>query len=242
MTLDTSTVTIPLEAGASTLAYRTQPVGRVSAAYVIVLAEIWGVNTNIRTLCKRLAQAGFCALAPDLYRGAAAPVESDPAGAIAQSFLDFDDPRGIRDCRAVVRWAKAGDAGGAPIFVWGFCMGGRFAHYAGAYCEGLAGVVNFYGRLVFERRPTKPFLPMEVAELIEVPYLGLFGEHDPIVPALDVEALRDRFARRGLPHRLQIFRGAEHAFFNETRPSYHPQAAREAWDIATAFFRTGKPD
>lgn len=235
-------VVIPLAGGVKVPAYRTTPTGTPIQASVLVLSEIWSVNPNIRSICERLAQNGVATLAPDMYRGNPAPRESDPAQVVTQSFLDCDDAQGIRDGRAFTRWLRANSPTGTPVFAWGFCMGGRFAHYLGACGEALAGVVNFYGRLVFDRQANKPFVPMDLAGLIEVPYLGLFGEFDPIVPEKDVEELRARFTARGHPHRLTVFKGAEHAFFNQTRASYHPAVAAEAWDIALRFFKSGRLD
>jgi carboxymethylenebutenolidase len=231
-------VRIPLGAGVDVPAYRATPASAPVTA-VLVLAEIWSVNGNIRSICDRLAQQGMFALAPDLYRGARAPQESDSAERVSQAFLDYDDAQGVRDGRAFMRWLRGKVPAGTPLFVWGFCMGGRFAHYLAACGEPLAGVVNFYGRLVFERQANKPFLPMDLAGLIEAPYLGLFAEFDPIVSAADVDALRSRFMARRHPHRLDIFKGAEHAFFNQSRASYHAGAAAQAWDITLQFFRNG---
>lgn len=235
-------VRIPLPGGITVPGYRATPAAGSITASVLVLSEIWSVNPNIRNICDRLAQAGIIALAPDLYRGRKAPQASDPPEAVAQSFLDYDDAQGIRDGRAFTRWLRAHSPADTPLFVWGFCMGGRFAHYLGACGEPLAGVVNFYGRLVFERQPNKPFIPMDLAGLIEVPYLGLFAEFDPIVPEVDVEELRRRFVARGHPHKLKVFKGAEHAFFNQTRASWNAAAAAEAWDITLRFFLNGSLD
>ncbi len=223
-------------------AYRATPAQGPVGASVLVLSEIWSVNQNVRSICDRLAQHGIDALAPDLYRGARAPREGDPAESVAQSFLDYDDAQGIRDARAFMRWLRAHCAPGRPLFAWGFCMGGRFAHYLGACGEPLAGVVNFYGRLVFERQPNKPFIPMDLAGLIEVPYLGMFGELDHIVAQADVAQLRAHFVARGQTHRLQVFEGVGHAFFNQHRASYDAAAATQAWDTTLRFFNTGRLD
>lgn len=233
-------VHIPLPGGVAVPAYRATPASGPIAAGVLVLSEIWSVNPNIRNICDRLAQNGVAAVAPDMYRGGPAPRESDPAETVAQSFLDYDDAQGIRDGRAFTRWLRAHSPADTPLFVWGFCMGGRFAHYLGACGEPLAGVVNFYGRLVFDRQPNKPFIPMDLAGLIEVPYLGLFAEFDPIVPPVDVEELRRRFVARGHPHQLKVFKGAEHAFFNHTRASWNAAAAAEAWDVTLRFVLGGR--
>ena len=235
-------VRIPLPDGIEVPAYRSMPKAGPAVASVLILSEIWSVNPNIRSICDRLAQSGIATLAPDMYRGGTAPQESDPADAVAQSFLDYDDAQGIRDGRAFTRWLRAHSPAGTRLFVWGFCMGGRFAHYLGACGEPLAGVVNFYGRLVFDRQPNKPFIPMDFAGLIEVPYLGLFAEFDAIVPEQDVEELRRRFVARGHPHKLKVFKGVEHAFFNQTRASWNAAAAAEAWDITLRFFLNGSLD
>ena len=248
MTLDTSTVTIPLEAGASTLAYRTQPVGRASAAYVIVLGEIWGVNANIRTLCKRLAQAGFvAALAPGSVprRRAAGRIRPDRA-AIAQSFFDRSTTRAASATAAPRSACSAnglGVAGRAPLFAWGFCMGGRFAHYARRVRARLAGVVNFYGRLVFERdRSPKPFTPLDVAGLIEAPYLGLFGEHDPYRAGARRRGAAGRVRAPRPPHHLQIFaRRRARLLQRDAARRTTRRSPRDAWDSRSAFVRDREP-
>lgn len=216
-------------------AYTAWPVGQQALATLVVLPEIWGTNENIRAVCDRLAAAGYAAVSPDLYRGARGPTEAATGAEIAASFEHFPDERGIRDCRAYARWAAAWELGGRSTFVWGFCMGGRFAHYAGVFCPELAGVINFYGRQVFPRYPSKPFLPMDVAGLMRVPYLGQFAEHDPIIPLADVAQLRAKVAESGAPHRIDILAGAHHAFFNERRASYDASAAARAWDTVIDF-------
>jgi carboxymethylenebutenolidase len=237
----TRTVEIEVERGVRVAAYAALPAKPEGCPGVLVLGEIWGVNGNIRAICERLAHAGVAALAPDPYRGEAPPRESDPIERVLGFFDRYDDARGIRDCRAALG-VLAGGLGFAPsaLFAWGFCKGGRFAHYLGAFDSRLAGVINFYGRITFARDPVlKPFTPLDVAGLIEAPYLGLFAERDPLIAADDVAALRAAFERRGHRHHLHIYAGAEHAFFNDTRPSHHPQVAADAWHTALAFITTG---
>jgi carboxymethylenebutenolidase len=210
-------------------------------ATVVMLGAIWSVTDHIRDLCGRLAGEGYAAIAPCLFRGTGIPARDAPPEVLAQTFLDFDDPRCVRDLRAVVRHAAEGRFGFAagPIFPWGFCLGGRFAHYLGAVSEHVAGVVVFYGRIRFARQPIKPFLPIELAPLIEVPYLGHFAEFDALIPLPDVEELRAVLAARGIPHRIEVYAGAKHAFFDPTRPDdHHPEAADRAWAATLEFLRT----
>ena len=237
----TRQVEIEVERGVRVGAYAALPAQPAGCPGVLVLGEIWGVNGNIRAVCERLARAGVAALAPDPYRGEPPPRESDPIEQVLGFFDRYDDPRGIRDCRAALGVLAHG-LGFAPraLFAWGFCKGGRFAHYLGAFDSRLAGVINFYGRITFARDPVlKPFTPLDVAGLIEAPYLGLFAERDALISAADVAALRAAFERRGHPHHLHVYAGAEHAFFNDTRPSHHPQVAADAWARVLRFVTTG---
>lgn len=239
--IQTKTVSIPVARGVAVDAYVALPESGRCTVAALVLGEIWGVNANMRKICDRLAREGIAAVAPDLYRGHPAPRESDPMELVMRSFAEYDDPRGTNDCRAVARWARASIPGVERLYPWGFCMGGRFAHYLGAVSEHVAGVVNFYGRLNFPRQDIKPFIPLDLVELIDVPYLGLFAERDDLIAHPDIAALDARLAACGTPRYVHIYRGADHAFFNDTRPSHHPEVAAQAWDRTLAFLRTGKP-
>ena len=225
--------------GASIRVYVARPAvaPRVS---VLMLGAIWSVTPHIEDLCRSLARAGYGAIAPCLFRGTGIPRRDASPDTLAQVFLDFDDCRCIRDLRAIARAAADGRFGFAPgaLVPWGFCLGGRFAHYLGAFSEHVAGVINFYGRLRFERQSNKPFLPIEVTDLIEVPYLGQFAETDALIPLADVDELGAALTSRGVPHRIDVYAGARHSFFDPTRSAdHHPEAAAKAWATSLEFLQ-----
>ena len=205
-----------------------------------MLGAIWSVTEHIEDLCVKLAGQGIGAIAPCLFRGQNIPARDAPPEVLRQTFLDFDDRRCLRDLRAVVRAAHdgrfAGEAG--ALVPWGFCLGGRFAHMLGAVSEHVSGVVNFYGRQRFARQPNKPFLPIELTGLIDVPYLGHFAEFDEIIPLDHVAELRAALAERGVPHQVHVYEGARHSFFDPTRPAdYDPRASSLAWSRTLDFLR-----
>lgn len=207
---------------------------------VMMLGGIWSVTPHIGELCDRLAAAGFGAIAPCQFRDTGIPARDALVEVLRQTFLDFDDRRCTRDLRAIARAASLGQLGFAPgaLVPCGFCLGGRFAHYLGAVSEHVAGVVNFYGRLRFTRQTIKPFLPIELTHLIEVPYLGHFAERDELIPAGDVDELRAGLHERGIPHRIAVYPGTVHGFVDPLRPAeHHPQAASAAWAATLDFLR-----
>jgi carboxymethylenebutenolidase len=222
---------------ASIATYIARP-AQAPRATVVMLGAIWSVTPHIEDLCRQLAQRGYGAIAPCLFRGVDIPARDAPPEVLARTFLEFDDRRCIRDLRAVVRAAARGELGFAPgaLVPWGFCLGGRFAHHLGAFSEHVAGVINFYGRLRFARQPTKPFLPIEVTGLIEVPYLGQFAETDELIPRADVEELRAALQSRNVPNRIDVYQGARHGFLDPMRPAeHHPGAAAKAWAASLEF-------
>jgi carboxymethylenebutenolidase len=222
-------------AGGSMSAYvampRTQPLGTV-----LIAVELWGMTSHMQEIAERLSAKGYAAVVLDLFRGQTPPLPDDPVETWAAVFEDFDDLRCTRDCRKALEWALSGDCGfdSGRVFAWGFCMGGRFAHNLAAFDTRLAGAINFYGRVNFPRMATKPFLPIEVTRMIETPYLGLFAETDGLIPAEDVARLR-RDLEENPRAEISVLAGTEHAFFNDQRDAYHPEAAQEAWVKVQAF-------
>ena len=207
-------------------------------ATVIMLGAIWSVTRHIEDLCERLAAAGIAAIAPCLFRGEGIPPLDASPDILARTFLEFDDRRCTRDLKTLVALAHGGGLGFEPgaLVPWGFCLGGRFAHNLAAVTTQVAGVVNFYGRVRFARQPIKPFLPIELAGLIQVPYLGHFAETDALIPARDVAALKAALAEHGVSHMIEVYPGTKHSFFDPTRPAdHHAVASALAWTRSVAF-------
>jgi carboxymethylenebutenolidase len=116
--------------------------------------------------------------------------------------------------------------GSAPAVV-GFCMGGRLALQAVLVEDGLATVVPFYGTP----------LTAEQAPGAKAPVLGLYGEEDTGIPVDDVRAMETALTEAGVENEIQIYPGAGHAFFNDTRESYNPDAASDAWTRTLEWLR-----
>lgn len=219
-------------------AYVSLPESQPRAA-VLMQVELWGMTLHMKEVADRLSAAGYAAIVCDLFRGKQPPKPSDPIEKWGETFQAFDDVRATKDCRRALDWALAGKAGCTvdTVFAWGFCMGGRFAHNLGAFDARLAGIINFYGRINFPRLETKPFLPIEVTRMIDMPYLGVFAETDALIPEADVDRLRADLS--GNAHAdIRIYPGTHHAFFNDHRDAYHADAAARAWTATLSFLDT----
>jgi carboxymethylenebutenolidase len=134
-------------------AYRADPAGTPRGA-IIVIQEIFGVNAGIRRKCDRWAEAGYLALAPDLFWRLEPGVQLDPDikpqfDRALQLMGQFDQDGGVRDLEATIRAARswlAPDAtvGGGKVGVVGYCLGGRLAFMTAARTD-VDAAVGYYG-------------------------------------------------------------------------------------------------
>jgi carboxymethylenebutenolidase len=221
--LTTGIVTYPAEDGTELMGYIAHQTGASSQPGVIVLQEWWGVDAHIKDVTERFAGEGFVALAPDLYHGVAT-TEPDEARKLAMEL-------GMRDAVGEIEQAIAylksqpfvnGNAG-----VVGFCMGGGLALQTAANSDEADAAVAFYG---------DPLSPAE-AQHVRVPVLSLLGSADRI-PASEVEAMHAALDEAGVENAYQIYEGAQHAFFNDSRASYDAEAAADAWTRTLEWFRS----
>jgi carboxymethylenebutenolidase len=197
---------------------------------VVVIQEWWGLVPHIRDLCDRFAAEGFVALAPDLYHGKDA-TEPDEAGKL---LMELDLPRAARDMLGAGRWlAQSDKTAGDRVGIVGFCMGGALALYAATLSDVFAAVVPFY-----------PYFGVTAAAKPEVTaikgaVLGHFATKDEAYTPEQVAALEAELRDAGVDVEFFWYEGADHAFFNDTRPEvFDEDAAQLSWDRTRAFFRT----
>jgi len=190
---------------------------------VVVIQEWWGVNVHIKDIANRLAEQGYVALAPDLYHGV---VVSEPNDA-QKAAMELDRERAMREIDAAVDYLRNQTyVNPKQIGVIGFCMGGALTLYAGAHNPNVGAVAAFYGGGTPQ---IEEFAHSEAA------ILNIVGDKDRTL--LGIQALDQGLQQYSLPHELAIYPGAQHAFFNDTRPEvYKPDAAKDAWQRALTWF------
>ena len=203
---------------------------------VVVIQEWWGLNDQIRGVADRLAQAGFTALVPDLYRGKST-VEAEEAHHL-MSGLDFADAAS-QDIRGAVQalaahGGKGGGKGGGKVGVTGFCMGGALTVLALTMAPEAAAGVVWYGN---------PPLEFVDAAKIKVPVMAHWAEQDAAFPIAGVDALEAKLQAAGVAYTGHRYL-AHHGFANETAQGpgriamtqYDAAWAQLAWDRSFAFF------
>ena len=210
--------------GGTLTGYLARPAGDGKWPAVIVIQEWWGLNDNIKDIARRFAAEGFVALAPDLYHG---QVVSEPNEA-RKLVMALDMDAAVGEIQAAIDFLLQQQVVAGPkVGLTGFCMGGRLVLMTALVDDRLGAAVPWYG----------PPLTAEQAGQVKAPILGLYGEQDGGIPVASVREMQQGLDEAGIANEMVIYPGAQHAFFNDTRPSYHPQAAADAWQRALAWFR-----
>ena len=218
----TTQVQIPSNAKEPLSGVRAGPAGRGRAGGVVVVQEFWGLSDFIKSVCDRLAQAGFVAVAPDLYRGAMAKSKAEAAQMMGA--LDFK--RAIADIGASVAFLKTDSRCNGRVAVLGFCMGGALTFAAATALDGLTAVVPFYGL---------PQLTNEALAKVKVPIQAHFATKDDWAKVSLAQGIKDAVRAAGGSMDLFVY-DAVHAFARSTDPSVYDEAnAEAAWGRATEF-------
>jgi carboxymethylenebutenolidase len=226
--IKTADVTFPAN-GVEGSGYLARPddAGAPGAAHpgVIVIQEWWGLDAHIRDIADRFAREGFVALAPDMYHGQIA-TEPDEARKLAMA-LNRD--QAAKDLDGAARHLLSlPEVAPKKIGCIGFCMGGSMTLMLAAANSNVAAAAPFYAGF----RP-----PAEELAKIEAEMFCAFGADDGGIPLDQVRAFEETLRDQGKRAVVKVYEGAPHSFFNDTKPSYRPAAAQDAWEHALDLFR-----
>lgn len=201
--------------------YRADPAGKPKAA-IIVIQEIFGVNSHIRNICDRLAAEGYTAIAPAIFDRTEPNFQSGYSPeevAVARKFIANPDWEAmLRDTQAAIDAAKPV----GPVGIVGFCLGGSVAYAAATKLSGLSAAVGYYGGVIARFADDKPKVPTQLH----------FGEKDAGIPLTDVETIRSK--RPDVE--IFVYPGAQHGFGCDERGSYDKPSSDLAWQRSLAFF------
>jgi carboxymethylenebutenolidase len=202
-------------------AWRADPTGRPRGG-IVVIQEIFGVNSHIRAVADRFAAEGYLAIAPAIFEhvekgfDVGYDPESRARGMAVAGKIDREQAQ--RDIAAAIEVAK--EAG--KVGIVGYCMGGTFAWVAAAGQPGLSAAVGYYGGGIVALKDTNP----------RVPTMLHFGEKDQHIPVAGVKEV----AAAHPEVEVHIY-PADHGFNCDQRESYDAPSAALAWSRTLEFFR-----
>jgi carboxymethylenebutenolidase len=218
--------------------YYVTPAGTGKFPAVIVLMEAFGLNQWCKSICDRLAQSGFAAIAPDFYRGTTYQY-TDMANVVAKLKTLNDDAIMSDVGKSLDFLAGKSEINANGIGVVGFCLGGRYAFLTNAtYPTKIKAAVSFYGGGI-DAAPGNPMGQKSLLDrvaLMQSPMMLMYGSEDKMIAADEHGRISTALSKAKKRYILNLFPKAGHGFMSDRRDSYAPEAAAEAWLMTTGFF------
>ncbi len=232
-------------AGFSVPFYYAAPSGKKDLPVILVVQEIFGVHEYIADTCRRFAQAGYLAIAPDLYaRQGDASKYTDIGKLMSEVVAMVPDEQVMGDLDAAVQWASENDGDTKRVGITGFCWGGRITWLYAEQSSNVKAAVAWYGRLVGTASDLTPKHPLEMAAGLKAPVLGLYGGQDGGIPISTVNEMKVALAAAGAKgnkaakaSEFVVYPQAPHAFHADYRPSYRKEAAEDGFKRALDWFK-----
>jgi carboxymethylenebutenolidase len=216
--------------------YLARPAAKGKHPVVFVNSEVFGVHEWVKDICRRLAKAGYVALAPDLFVRAGDPSKTTDMKVVMDIVKAQPEPQVLSDTAASLKYLAAQPfADMKRLGVTGFCWGGGATwRDCETFSEFKAGVA-WYGPLKAGPYPRIP--PLDAVKDLKCPVLGLYGGQDKGIPAADVEAMRAAIKANHKQAEIVVYPDAQHGFLADYRPSYNAEAAADGWKKMLAFFK-----
>lgn len=212
--------------GADLLGYLSRPAAGEPAPLVLVCHENRGLTGHIEDVTRRLAKAGYVALAVDLlsrHGGSASLSSSDIPGTLG----GIDPDQFVQDFLSGWRWLQDQELALAErVGMTGFCFGGGVTWRVATQMPELKAAVPFYG----------PHPEISAVPGIQAAVLAVYGERDTRINQ-GIPAIEEAMQQNGKIYNKLVYPDADHAFFNDTGSRYNPTAAQDAWAKMLAWFQ-----
>lgn len=227
-------------AGFKVPAFFAAPAGKTNLPVVLVVHEIFGVHEYIADTCRRFAQAGYLAIAPEFFARQGDPSKyGEMAKLMSEVVSKVSDAQVLSDLDGAVKWAGANGGDTARVAVTGFCWGGRIAWLYAAYGP-VRAAVAWYGRLVGVASDLLPKNPIDLATSMRAPVLGLYGEKDGGIPLDTVDRMKAALGNGTAASKAAqfvLYPDTGHAFHADYRASYRQGPADDGWKRCLAWFK-----
>lgn len=217
--------------------FLAQPKDGAKRGSVIVVHEIFGLTDHIKDVACRYARQGYTALAINLFtREGEPPPISGGFDALREFVGKITDAQVMGDLDGAMEFLRDAEESNGKVGIVGYCWGGRVAMLYDAHAPTLDAAIAYYGRIVGEPTPAQPHSPLGLAPQMYAPLQGHFGAEDTSITPAHAAQLRDALQAAHKTAEIYVYDNAGHAFNNETRESYRPEAAKIAFERSLEWF------
>ncbi|MBE9010974.1 dienelactone hydrolase family protein [Pseudanabaenaceae cyanobacterium LEGE 13415] len=216
-------------------AYLSEPTDSAQGA-IIVIQEIFGVNSHIQSVTERFAREGYLAIAPAIFQRTAPGFEvgySEEETKLGRSHKDQTTAdQLLSDLKTTIAFLQT--KGFQEVGTIGFCFGGHVAYLAATLPE-VKATASFYGAGIVTMTPGGGAPTITRTPEIKGTLYAFFGTQDPLIPVEHIDQIEAALEQNHIDYK--VFRyPAGHGFFCEQRSDYNPEAASDAWEKVKALF------
>ncbi len=218
-------------------AYFARPTGAGPFPTVLVIEEIFGVQEYIKDTCRRFAKLGYMAVATELYARNGDLSKASGFEQIGPIIAAAPTATTFTDLDSSAAWAAANKGSADRLGVTGFCRGGRLTWLYASHNPKLKAAVAWYGPIMGPTSDIQPIGPLDVADKLDCPLLGLYGAKDTGIKVEDVEKAAAKAKAAGKTVEIVVYPDAGHGFHADYRPSYVVADAADGWNRLQAWFK-----
>jgi carboxymethylenebutenolidase len=192
---------------------------------LVLMAEWWGVDDQIRRMADDFAKEGFVTIAPDLYHGT-----TDQPDEAQEQLMAMNMDEAEKEMRGAVKYVLDNPKCNGQVGSVGFCAGGGLSVWAAAENPQIGAAVTYY----YVMPHGKPDFSK-----INAPVLGHFGTEDEYISVEDAKALEAELQDAGVDAAFEYYEGRGHAFAadHDRIGTYHEEDAKSAWDKTVGFLK-----
>lgn len=219
-------------------AYWSRPLGNGPHPGLVLIPHMPGWDEYCRETARRFTQHGYSVLCPNIYERFGHGTPPEVSGKM-RDLGGVSDECVMGDCDASLSFLRNQANSNGKTGVIGMCSGGRHTFLAACTLDGIDAAVDCWGGGVVcspeSLTPARPVAPIDYAEKLSCPLLGIFGNEDKNPEPKDVDTLEETLKKLGKDYEFHRYDGAGHGFWYYDRPMYRQQQAMESFDICLRF-------
>ncbi len=233
------TVDIPSANGDSVRVYYSRPLTEGTHPGIVLIPHMPGWDEFCRETARRFTEHGYSVVCPDIYSrfGTGTPTE---VSHMARDAGGVHDDSVMGDCEGALNFLRSQSDSNGKVGVIGMCSGGRHTFLAACTIEGFDAAVDCWGGGVTakpdEATDARPVAPIEYADNLQCPLLGIFGNDDHGPSPSDVDELEAVLKDLGKDYEFHRYDQAAHGIWYYDKPMYRQEQAMDSWNIALDFF------
>ena len=234
------TITITGHEGKPIKAYYSHPVGQGPYASIVLIPHMPGWDEWVRECARRFTDHGYAVVAPNIYEDFGDGIPTDVSAKVREKG-GCKDSNVMADTQASINYLRALPDSNGKVGVIGMCSGGRHTFLAACTCEGIDAAVDCWGGGVatpfpFAATEEKPVLPIELAENISCPILGIFGNDDHSPAPEEVDRTEQVLKDLGKDYTFYRYDGAGHGIWYYDKPMFRQEQALDSFNKVMDFF------